>query len=52
MKAKIIIALVTCSILVSFGATRISKTKAPVKSISATHTASNAPIGGLVAEDK
>ncbi|MBL7865262.1 MAG: hypothetical protein JNK10_10315 [Cyclobacteriaceae bacterium] len=50
MKTRIIIALIACSILVSFGATKIAK--APAKNATANHTASNAPIGGLVAEDK
>ena len=52
MKTKLIIALVASAVLVSFGASRITKAPAKKSELQAATSTTPAPIGGLAAEDR
>ena len=53
MKTRIIILLVASAIMVSFGATKITKSQVPVKKTEMQPTVSQtaSPIGGIGSED-
>lgn len=52
MKTRILILLIACGILVSFGATRIGKKHSKkVEVLAESKTTAAAPIGGLGVED-
>ena len=52
MKTKLIIVLIASEVLVSFGASRITKAPSKKAELHATSSTTTTPIGGLGAEDR